>query len=70
MRGDHFENPLAPYETIITYDNISQTAKQIMKKKQIFATNYAQKKLIADYRIRTEYTTHVEVFLLFSPMLV
>ena len=37
-----------------------------MKKNEIFATNYSQKKLIADYRTRTDYTTHVEVFFLFQ----
>ena len=37
-----------------------------MKKNQIFATNYSQKKLIADFRTRRDYTVHVEVFFLFQ----
>ena len=59
-RGDHFENPLAPYETIITYNDLSETARKIMKYNGIHSTHYSQKKLIADFNDRIEYTTHVE----------
>ena len=31
-RGDHFENPLAPYETVITYEDLSDEAKKFWKR--------------------------------------
>ena len=51
-KAEHFENPLAPYETIIKYDMLSQSAKKIMQKNGIKSKHYSQKKLIADFRDR------------------
>ena len=59
-RGDHFENPLAPYESVITYDDLSEEAKKIMKLNGIKTKTYSQKKLISDFRKRVDYVTHVE----------
>lgn len=59
-RGDHFENPLAPYETIIDYNDLSDEAKRIMKLNGITSESYSQKKLISDFRPRIDYVTHVE----------
>ena len=41
--GDHFENPLAPYESVITYDDLSDEAKKIMKLNGIKTQCYSQK---------------------------
>ena len=54
-QGDHFENPLAPYETLINYEDLSETAKQIMVNNGVNSKSYCQKKLIADFRDRVEY---------------
>ena len=59
-RGDHFENPLAPYETVIDYTDLSEEAKRIMKLNGVKSENYSQKKLISDFRPRIDYVTHVE----------
>ena len=59
-RGDHFENPLAPYETVIDYTDLSAEAKRIMKLNGVKSKNYSQKKLISDFRPRIDYVTHVE----------
>ena len=42
-RGDHFKNPLAPYESVITYDDLSDEAKKIMKLNGVETQNYSQK---------------------------
>ena len=52
LKTEHFENPLAPYDAIITYDMLSQSAKKIMQKNGIKSKHYSQKKLIADFRDR------------------
>ena len=52
LKPEHFENPLAPYDAIITYDMLSQSAKKIMQKNGIKSKHYSQKKLIADFRDR------------------
>ena len=59
-QGDHFENPLAPYETLINYEDLSETAKQIMVNNGVNSKSYCQKKLIADFRDRVEYVVHIE----------
>ena len=59
-RGDHFENPLAPYETVITYEDLSDEAKKILIKNGVTTKSYSQKKLISDFRKRTDYVTHIE----------
>ena len=59
-RGDHFENPLAPYESVITYADLSDEAKKILKLNGITSECYSQKKLISDFRKRIDYVTHVE----------
>ena len=52
LKTEHFENPLAPYETVITYDMLSQSAKEIMRKNGVKSKHYSQKKLVADFRDR------------------
>ena len=59
-RGDHFENPLAPYESVITYNDLSESAKVMLRKNGDKTENYSQKKLISDFRKRVDYVTHVE----------
>ena len=59
-RGDHFENPLAPYESVITYDDLSEPAKRMLQENGNKSQCYSQKKLINDFRNRVDYVTHVE----------
>ena len=58
-QGDHFENPLAPYETLINYEDLSETAKQIMVNNGVNSKSYCQKKLLADFRNRVEYVVKI-----------
>ena len=55
----HFENPLAPYETVLKYQHLSNAAKKILKSNGFKSTNYSAKKLIADYRPRLDYVVHI-----------
>ena len=59
-RSDHFENPLAPYESVITYNDLSTKAKAMLQQNGDKSQRYSQKKLINDFRKRVDYVTHVE----------
>ena len=45
---------------MITYDDLSDEAKKILINNGVTTKGYSQKKLISDFRKRTDYVTHIE----------